>query len=296
MAMPVIRGLKTQAEKFAGAVKSYCIEAMMQNGLALQAGTSHELGQNFAKAFEIRFQNQSGQLEHVWQTSWGVSTRLIGALVMSHSDDRGLVLPPRLAPTQVVFIPIYRKDEERSLVVERTNLLAEDLKKSGVAAEVDARDGYTPGHKFFHWEQRGIPVLVEIGPREVQSDSVVIRRRDAEGKQPSPSSGLSETIRGVLDSMQRELLQKARQRMQDNTVRADSFQEIEEILGGVTAEKGGGKFIAAHLKDDPKCDAKLKEIKASVRCIPLVDVYDGPGKCILTGEPVAQRVIIAKAY
>jgi prolyl-tRNA synthetase len=170
------------------------------------------------------------------------------------------------------------------------------LKKASIAAEVDARDGYTPGHKFFHWEQRGIPVLIEIGPREVQSNSAVIRRRDAEGKQPASSSGLTETVRGVLDSMQRDLLQNARKRMAENTVKADSFQEIEDILGGVTAEKGGGKFIAAHLKDDPKCDAKLKEIKASVRCIPLVDGYDGPGKCILTGEPVPQRVIIAKAY
>jgi len=294
--MPVIRGIKTQAEKFAGAVKSYSIEAMMQNGLALQAGTSHELGQNFAKAFEIRFQNQAGALEHVWQTSWGVSTRLIGALVMSHSDDRGLVLPPKLAPVQVVFIPIYRKEEERALVLERARLLAGELKQGGVTAEVDERDGYTPGHKFFHWELHGIPVLIEIGPREVESNSVVMRRRDAEGKQPGPSVGLGETVRGVLDAMQRDLLEKARRRMAENTVRADSFAEIEEILGGVTAEKGGGKFIAAHLKDDPRCDAKLKEIKASVRCIPLEDAYDGPGKCVLTGEPVSQRVIIAKAY
>ena len=296
MAMPVIRGVKTQAEKFAGAVKSYCIEAMMQNGLALQAGTSHELGQNFARAFDIRFQNQSGSLEHVWQTSWGVSTRLIGALVMSHSDDRGLVLPPKLAPIQVVFIPIYRKDPERALVVERARRLAEELKQARFLAEVDDREGYTPGNKFFHWEQRGIPVMVEIGPREVESDSVVLRRRDVEGKQTRPAAGLSQAVRETLDAMQAELLETARRRMEENTVRADSFEQIERILAGVTAEKGGGKFIAAHLKDDPRCDAKLKEIKASVRCIPLVDAYDGPGKCIVTGEPTPQRVIIAKAY
>jgi prolyl-tRNA synthetase len=296
MAMPVIQGVKTQAEKFAGAVKSYCIEAMMQNGLALQAGTSHELGQNFAKAFEIRFQSQSGNLEYVWQTSWGVSTRLIGALVMSHSDDRGLVLPPKLAPIQVVFIPIYRKEEERGLVLERARRLAEELKQAGFLVEVDEREGYTPGHKFFHWEQRGIPVLAEIGPREVQSDTVVLRRRDAEGKQPSPAAGLSQTLREILEAMQSELLQKARKRMEENTVLADSFEQIETILGGVTAEKGGGKFIAVHMKDDPRCDAKLKEIKASVRCIPLTDAYDGPGKCIITGEPTSQRVIVAKAY
>ncbi|MBI3894562.1 MAG: proline--tRNA ligase [Acidobacteria bacterium] len=296
MAMPVIRGVKTQAEKFAGAVKSYSIEAMMQNGFALQAGTSHELGQNFAKAFDIRFQSQSGNLEYVWQSSWGVSTRLIGALVMSHSDDRGLVLPPKLAPTQVVFIPIYRKEQERDLVLERANRLAAELKQARIIAEVDARDGYTPGHKFFHWEQRGIPLLIEIGPREVQTDNVVIRRRDVEGKQTRPAAVLDQTIQDFLNTMQADLLQKARRRMEENTVLADSFEQIEGILQGVTAERGGGKFIAAHMKDDPHCDAKLKEIKASVRCIPLVDVFDGPGKCIITGQPTSQRVIIAKAY
>ncbi|MBI4459883.1 MAG: proline--tRNA ligase [Acidobacteria bacterium] len=296
MAMPVIRGVKTQAEKFAGAVKSYSIEAMMQNGWALQAGTSHELGQNFAKAFDIRFQNQAGALEYVWQSSWGVSTRLIGALLMTHSDDHGLVLPPKLAPTQVVFIPIYRKDEERTLVLDRTVRLAVELNQAGITAEVDSREGYTPGHKFFHWEQRGIPLLVELGPREVQSDSVVLRRRDVEGKQSKPAAALAETVQQSLGAMQKELLHKARLRMEENTVLADSLDRIEAILRGTTAEKGGGKFIAAHMKDDPRCDLKLKEIKASVRCIPLVDAYDGPGKCILTGEPTSQRVIIAKAY
>ncbi|OFV99471.1 MAG: proline--tRNA ligase [Acidobacteria bacterium RIFCSPLOWO2_12_FULL_54_10] len=296
MAMPVIRGVKTKAEKFAGAAKSYCIEAMMQNGLALQAGTSHELGQNFAKVFEIRFQSQSGNLEYVWQTSWGVSTRLIGALVMSHSDDRGLVLPPKLAPIHVVVIPIYRKDEERALVLDRANRIADELKQDGHKVQVDDRDGYTPGSKFFHWEQRGIPLLLEIGPREVQSDSVVMRRRDEDNKQSQPVSGLRQSVRDVMNQMQADLLLKARKRLDDNTVQADSFDQVKSILEGVTSEKGGGKFIAAHVKDDPQCDAKLKEIKASVRCIPLHDAYDGPGTCIITGEPTPQRVIVAKAY
>ena len=296
MAMPVLRGLKTQAEKFAGAVKSYCIEAMMQNGLALQAGTSHELGQNFAKAFDIKFQDQSGNLAHVWQTSWGVSTRLIGALVMSHSDDSGLVLPPKVAPIHAVFIPIYRKEPERALVVEQAHRLAAEVKNSGLLAEVDDRDGYTPGYKFFHWEQRGIPLLVEIGPREVQAGNVVLRRRDADVKQTRPAAGIGPAVREILDEMQGEMLRKARRRMEENTLLANSFEEVEAILAGVTAEKGGGKFIAAHLKDDTVCDAKLKELKASVRCIPLTDAYDGPGRCIVTGETVPQRVIIAKAY
>ncbi len=296
MAMPVLRGVKTRAEKFAGAVKSYCIEAMMQNGLALQAGTSHELGQNFAKAFEIMFQDKTGKLEYVWQTSWGVSTRLLGALVMSHSDDKGLVLPPRLAPVQVVFIPIYRKENERAAVVEQAHRLQQSLRDLGLETEVDEREGYTPGYKFFHWEQRGVPLLIEIGPRELEAQTVVARRRDTGDKQTLPAAGLAETIRKQLDEMQSDLVRKARQRMQENTVLANSFEEIAAHLEGVTAEKGGGKFIAAHVKDDPACDARLKEIKASVRCIPLEDRYDGPGRCIFTGEPVSQRVIIAKAY
>jgi prolyl-tRNA synthetase len=296
MAIPVIRGEKTQAERFPGAVRTYCIEAMMQNGLALQAGTSHELGQNFAKAFEIRFQNQAGELEYVWQTSWGVSTRLIGGLIMTHSDDKGLVLPPKLASVHAVFIPIYRKDAERAGVIEKANQLVAELRGAGFSAEADDREGYTPGFKFFHWEQRGVPLIIELGPRDLAADQVVVRRRDATEKQTVPMSGLLAAVRQVLDQMQKELLEKARRRREENTVRANSLDEVRTILEVATAEKGGGKFVMAHLKDDPLCEARLKEFKASVRCIPLEDRCDGVGRCIVTGEPVPRRVVIAKAY
>ena len=296
MAIPVIRGLKSRAEKFAGAVRSFCIEAMMQNGFALQSGTSHELGQNFAKAFEIRFQNKAGELEYAWQTSWGVSTRLIGGLVMTHSDDRGLVLPPKLAVLQAVLVPIYRKDEERDAVLGKANQLAEALRAAGLNVQVDDRDGYTPGAKFYHWEQRGIPLVIELGPRDLAAGTVVVRRRDLGEKQSRPADSLVSTVQSTLAEMQTDLLAKARRRMEENTVLANSLDEVRSILDKATAEKGGGKFVMAHLKDDPACDARLKEFKASVRCIPLEDRYDGPGRCIITGETVPSRVVIAKAY
>jgi prolyl-tRNA synthetase len=296
MAVPVIRGLKSRAEKFAGAVRSFCIEAMMQNGLALQAGTSHELGQNFAKAFEIRFQNQAGALEYVWQTSWGVSTRLIGGLIMTHSDDRGLVLPPKLAALQAVLVPIYKKDEERANVLGKANQIAQELRAAGVNVQVDDRDGYTPGSKFYHWEQRGIPLVIELGPRDLAAGTVVVRRRDSSMKQSQSADSIVSTVQALLGRMQAELLQNARKRMEENTVLASSLEEVRSILDKATAEKGGGKFVMAHVKDDPACDASLKEFKASVRCIPLEDRYDGPGRCIITGESVPQRVVIAKAY
>ncbi|MBI3933391.1 MAG: proline--tRNA ligase [Acidobacteria bacterium] len=296
MAIPVVRGIKSNAEKFAGAMRSYCIEAMMQNGLALQAGTSHELGQNFAKAFEIRFQNQAGELEYVWQTSWGVSTRLIGGLIMTHSDDRGLVLPPQLASVQAVLVPIYRKDEERASVLGKAGQLARQLRGAGLNVHVDDREGYTPGFKFFHWEQRGIPLVIELGPRDLAAGTVVVRRRDSSEKQSRPTDTLVSTVQALLDQMQKELLQKARHRMEQNTVLANSLEDVRKILEPATAEKGGGKFVMVHVKDDPACDARLKEFKASVRCIPLEDRFDGPGRCIVTGEPVPLRVVIAKAY
>jgi prolyl-tRNA synthetase len=296
MAMPVIRGIKTQAEKFAGAVRSYCIEAMMQNGLALQAGTSHDLGQNFGKAFDVKFQNKDKELEYVWQTSWGVSTRLIGGLVMSHSDDGGLVLPPKLAPIHVAIVPIYRKDDERAAVVDRAQQLAQPLRERGLEVEVDDRDGYKPGHKFFHWEQRGVPIRIELGPRDLAAEQVMLKRRDGGDKQSLPMAALAEEIPQLLDQIQDGLLGSARQRLRDNTVSADSLDEIREILSDASAERGGGKFVMAHVKDDPACDAKLKELKASVRCIPLQEDPDGSGPCIITGETVPQRVVVAKAY
>jgi prolyl-tRNA synthetase len=296
MAMPVIKGVKSKAEKFAGAVRSFSIEAMMQNGLALQAGTSHELGQNFGKAFDVTFQSREGKLEYVWQTSWGVSTRLIGGLVMTHSDDKGLVLPPTLAPVHVVIVPIYRKEEEKTAVLEKARALGAELTAAGMTVEVDAREEHSPGAKFFHWEQRGVPVVLELGPRDLAAGNVVLKRRDLGTKTPVPMAGIVAAVGEASCKMQGELFAAAQQRLKDNTVVANSFGEVKEILGGVTAEKGGGKFVMAHLKDDPDCDARIKELKASVRCIPLVDEYDGPGKCILTGETVEKRSVIAKAY
>ncbi len=296
MGMPVVRGVKTRTEKFAGAEKSYSIEAMMQNGLALQAGTSHELGQNFGRAFDVKFQNQAGQLDYVWQTSWGVSTRLIGGLIMTHSDDKGLVLPPSLTPLQAVVIPIYRKDTDREAIVNRAHQAAAALHNAGVTVEVDDREGFTPGNKFFHWEQRGIPVTIELGPRDLEQGVVVVKRRDTGGKEPVAQDSVGGYITGLLERMQGELLARAQQRLKDNTVVANTFEEVREILDPVSAERGGGKFVMAHLKDDPATDAQIKALKATVRCIPLTDEYDGPGKCILTGETVPQRVVIAKAY
>jgi prolyl-tRNA synthetase len=291
MAMPVIKGMKTLSEKFAGAVRSYAIEAMMQNGLALQAGTSHDLGQNFGKAFDVRFQNKEGQLDYVWQTSWGVSTRLIGGLIMSHSDDKGLVLPPKLAPVKAVLVPIYRKDDERGRVLEAAHRIAKET-----GAKLDDREGQSPGAKFFHWERRGVPLVLELGPRDLASNNIVLKRRDTGAKEVLPQADIVARIPDALDRMQKDLYNAAKERLKANTVLANSIGEVEEILREVTAEKGGGKFVMAHVKDDPECDARIKEFKATVRCIPLVDEYDGAGKCIITGEPVDRRVVIAKAY
>jgi prolyl-tRNA synthetase len=291
MAMPVIKGVKTRAEKFAGAVKSYSIEAMMQNGLALQAGTSHDLGQNFGKAFNVQFQTKEGQLDYVWQTSWGVSTRLIGGLIMSHSDDKGLVLPPRVAPVKAVLVPIYRKEEEKARVLEAAHRIAKD-----VGARVDDREGPSPGAKFFHWERRGVPVVMELGPRDLASGNIVLKRRDTGAKEIVPQAEIAARLPAGLSQMQKDLYAAAKQRLRGNTVAANSIGEVESILSDVTAEKGGGKFVMAHLKDDPACDARLKEFKATVRNIPLADEFDGAGKCILTGEAVDRRVVIAKAY
>jgi prolyl-tRNA synthetase len=291
MAMPVIKGAKTRAEKFAGALRSYSIEAMMQNGLALQAGTSHDLGQNFGKAFNVQFQSKEGQLDYVWQTSWGVSTRLIGGLIMTHSDDRGLVLPPKLAPVKSVLVPIYRKDQEKDAVLEAAHRIAKEI-----GAKVDDREGQSPGAKFFHWERRGVPIVLELGPRDLASGNIVMKRRDTGTKEIVPQTEIAAKIPATLAQMQKDLYAAAKQRLKDNTVLANSIEEVEAILTDVNAEKGGGKFVMAHLKDDAACDARMKEFKATIRCLPMVDEYDGPGKCIVTGETVDRRAVIAKAY
>jgi prolyl-tRNA synthetase len=291
MAMPVIKGAKTRAEKFAGALRSYSIEAMMQNGLALQAGTSHDLGQNFGKAFNVQFQSKEGQLDYVWQTSWGVSTRLIGGLIMTHSDDKGLVLPPKLAPVKSVLVPIYRKDQERDAVLEAAHRIAKE-----VGAKVDDREGQSPGAKFFHWERRGVPIVLELGPRDLASGNIVMKRRDTGAKEIVPQTEIAARVPATLAQMQKDLYATAKQRLKDNTVLANSVEEVEAILADVSAEKGGGKFVMAHLKDDAACDARMKEFKATIRCMPMVDEYDGPGKCIVTGETVDRRAVIAKSY
>jgi prolyl-tRNA synthetase len=264
---------------------------MMQNGFALQAGTSHDLGQNFGKAFGVQFQNQAGQLDYVWQTSWGASTRLIGGLIMSHSDDKGLVLPPKLAPVKAVIIPIYRKDNERAGVLEIAHRMANEL-----GATVDDREGQTPGAKFFYWERRGVPVVLEFGPRDLASGSVVLKSRDTGDRHSVPLGAVSGKLHQLLGGMQDSMFRAAKQRMKENTILANSIAEVESILNDVTAEKGGGKFVIAHVKDDPRCDLRMKAFKATIRCIPLVDEYDGAGKCIVTGEPVERRAVIAKAY
>jgi prolyl-tRNA synthetase len=291
MAMPVIRGRKTHGEKFAGALHSYSIEAMMRNGLALQAGTSHDLGQNFGKAFDVKFQNKEGQMDYVWQTSWGVSTRLIGGLVMSHSDDKGLVLPPKLAPNKAVLVPIYRKDDEKGPVLEAAHRIAKEI-----GAKVDDREGQSPGAKFFHWERRGVPVVLELGPRDLASGNIVMKRRDTGVKEVVPQANVASRLAEILDSMQKDLFNAAKDRLKANTVLANSIEEVEAILSDVTAEKGGGKFVMAHIADNAACDARLKEFKATIRNIPLKDEYDGGGKCIITGEAVDRRVVVAKSY
>ncbi len=279
MAMPVIKGQKTQAERFAGALKTYSIESMVQNGLALQSGTSHDLGQNFGKAFDVQFQTKEGTL--------------VGGLIMTHSDDKGLVLPPKVAPIKAVIVPIFRKEEERAQVMEVATRLAKDLG----GAHVDVREGQTPGAKFFHWERRGVPVVFELGPRDVASGNIVMKRRDTGTKEVIPQAEAVTKLAATLETMQSDLFNKAKQRMKDNTVLANSIEEVEAILHkDVTAEKGGGKFVMAHLADDKANDARLKEFKATVRNIPHVDEFDGPGKCILTGVEVEKRVVIAKAY
>lgn len=291
MAMPVIKGMKTMGEKFAGALRSYSIEAMMQNGLALQAGTSHDLGQNFGRAFDVKFQNKEGKLDYVWQTSWGVSTRLIGGLIMTHSDDKGLVLPPKVAPFRALLVPIYRKDEERGPVLETASKLAKELK-----IKLDDREGQTPGAKFFHWERRGVPVVLELGPRDLASGNIVLKRRDTGAKEIVPQAEIASRLDRTLEDIQRNLYTTAKSRLDENCVLANSIGDVEDILSAVTAEKGGGKFVLAHLKDDPRSEARLKEFKATIRCIPLVDEWGGGGTCIVTGEPVDRRVVVAKAY
>lgn len=290
MAMPVIIGRKSEAERFAGAIDTYTIEAMMQDGKALQAGTSHFLGQNFAKAFDVKFLNKDSNLEYVWATSWGVSTRLMGALVMTHSDDNGLVLPPKLAPVQVVFVPIYKSKEELDKVSQVIAPLREQLHARGISTKYDDRDNYKPGFKFAEYEMKGVPVRVAVGPKDIEKGTVEVARRDTLQKQFVPQNQLAETVVTLLDEIQKNLYNRALDYRKANTVKVDTYEELKKVL----SEKGG--FVLAHWDGTAETEALIKEeTKATIRCIPL-DGEVEEGKCIITGKPSKQRAIFALAY
>jgi prolyl-tRNA synthetase len=290
MALPVIRGVKTESERFAGAENTYCIEALMQDGKALQAGTSHFLGQNFAKAFDVTFSNKENKLEHVWATSWGVSTRLIGALVMAHSDDEGLVLPPKIAPLQVVIVPIYKGDEQKKLIDAKAAEILENLKRLGVRVKYDDNDNNRPGWKFAEYELKGVPVRLALGARDLEKNVVEIARRDTKEKKLVQLDGLAQYVDGLLLEIQHQMFSKAKAFQQENIRQANSWDEFESLLN----EKGG--FIAAHWDGTAETEEAIKEkTKATIRCIPLNNKEE-TGQCILTGKTSTQRVLFARAY
>lgn len=290
MAMPVVKGRKTESERFAGAEDTYCIEALMQDGKALQAGTSHFLGQNFAKAFDVKFASKDGGLEHVWATSWGVSTRLMGALVMTHSDDNGLVLPPNLAPIQVVIVPIYKGAEQLDQISEVANKMAADLRAQGISVKYDNRDTQKPGWKFAQYELQGVPVRIAIGPKDLEKGTVELARRDTLKKEFLPQGEVVEKVKGLMTEIQESLFQRANNFRREHTTRVDDFEEFQKVL----KEKGG--FISAHWDGTAETEERIKELtKATIRLIPF-DVEKEEGKCVLTGKPSSQRVLFAKAY
>jgi prolyl-tRNA synthetase len=290
MAMPVVRGKKTPNERFAGALDTYCIEALMQDGKALQAGTSHFLGQNFAKAFEVKFTNKEGKIEHVWATSWGVSTRLIGALIMAHSDDQGLVLPPKLAPIQVVIVPIYKSDEELQAISTFADDLIPKLKKRGISVKYDNRDTQRPGFKFAEYELKGVPVRIAVGARDMENGTVEIARRDTGEKSSQPQANLDQYLETLLEDIQQAIYQKALTFREENIRPADNYIEFKRLLD----EQPG--FISAHWDGTPETEQRIKEeTKATIRCIPLNNKQE-EGVCILSGKPSIQRVLFARAY
>jgi len=290
MAIPVIKGFKTPNERFAGADETYCIEGMMQDGKALQMGTSHFLGQNFAKAFDVKFQSKEGKLDYVWATSWGVSTRLMGALIMVHSDDEGLVIPPKLAHIQVVAVPIYRSEEELDRVLLKLNEIASSLKALGISVKIDSRDTYKPGYKFAEWEQKGVPVRLALGPRDLEAGTIELARRDTKTKETVSMEGLDLRIQGLLDDIQKSLFDKAKAFMDSRIYEVNSW---EEFLDVINVKQG---FALAHWDGSGETEEKIKEMtKATIRCIPLNNKLED-GKCVLTGNPSIQRVVFAKSY
>ncbi|RTL49382.1 MAG: proline--tRNA ligase [Sphingobacteriales bacterium] len=290
MAVPVIKGVKTANERFAGAVDTYCIEALMQDGKALQAGTSHFLGQNFAKAFDVKFSDKENKLTYVWATSWGVSTRLIGALVMAHSDDDGLVLPPRIAPLQVVIVPIYKGDEQKAMIAEKALAIVQQLKKKGISVKFDDNENTRPGWKFAQYEMQGVPVRLALGVRDIENNVVEVARRDTKTKETVSLEGIDVFVEQLLDAIQTNIYQKALAYRNEHITSVNSWDEFMEVLDN----KGG--FVAAHWDGTSETEDKIKELsKASIRCIPL-DNQQETGACILTGKPSVQRVLFARAY
>ncbi len=290
MAIPVIKGLKTETERFAGAEETYCIEALMQDGKALQAGTSHFLGQNFAKAFDVKFANQEGKQEYVWGTSWGVSTRLMGALVMTHSDDNGLVLPPNLAPIQVVIVPIYKSEEEFLAVSEAANILVSQFKKLRISIKFDDRTTHKPGFKFAEWELKGVPVRIAIGPKDLENGTFEVARRDTLTKEIVVKDGIVNHVSDLLEQIQTDLFNKALDYRNTHITEVNDFEEFKSVL----ESKGG--FISAHWDGTPETEEKIKDLtKATIRCIALSRVEES-GSCVYTGRPSVGRVLFAKAY
>ncbi|MCK5400652.1 MAG: proline--tRNA ligase [Flavobacteriaceae bacterium] len=290
MAIPVIQGLKTESERFAGAEETMCIEALMQDGKALQAGTSHFLGQNFAKAFDVKFTNKEGKQDYVWATSWGVSTRLVGALIMTHSDDKGLVLPPNLAPNQVVIVPIYRNDEQFEAVSEVANNLMKDLRSKGISVKFDNRTTHRPGAKFAQHELQGVPLRITIGPKDLENGTVELARRDTLTKDIVELDNLVVKVVGLMVEIQNSLYNKALDFRDSHITKVDTFEAFKEVL----EDKAG--FISAHWDGTVETETKIKEItKATIRCIPL-DNIEEEGKCVYSGKPSKQRVLFAKAY
>lgn len=290
MAMPVMKGVKTESERFAGAEETYCIEALMQDGKALQAGTSHFLGQNFAKAFEVKFANKEGKLDYVWATSWGVSTRLIGGLIMTHSDDNGLVLPPNLAPIQVAIVPIYKGEEQLAIISETALKIKKNLESKGISVKFDNRDTHKPGWKFAEYEFKGVPVRIAIGPRDLENGTVEVARRDTLEKEVLQIQDIEVKIENLLTNIQNNLLQKSIDFREENSHHVDTYEEFKKVL----EEKSG--FIYAHWDGTAETEEKIKqETKATIRCIPL-NQKQSEGNCVYSGKPSKGRVIFAKAY
>ena len=290
MGIPVIKGYKTETERFAGADDTYTIEALMQDGKALQAGTSHFLGQNFAKAFDVKFTNKEGKQEYVWATSWGVSTRLMGALIMTHSDDNGLVLPPKLAPIQVVIVPIYKNEEQLQQIGDKVDELIVEFKKKGISVKYDDRNTQKPGFKFAEWELKGVPVRIAIGPKDLENGTFEVARRDLLSKEVVAEAAVIDHIENLLNDIQQNLFTKAINHREEHTTEVNSFKEFKEVL----ETKGG--FLLAHWDGTPETEEKIKDLtKATIRCIPM-DQPDEEGVCVLTGKPSTKRVLFAKAY